>query len=100
MGRLVLLDDYRAGLTVKSITTRLVRLGHDATTVSKTIAELLREKRLMSMAELCAYAIRRLEQKQTEAEAHKLCKPRKRLHSGTERGAFARALRLVVWNEP
>jgi hypothetical protein len=99
MGGLVLLDDYRKGLTVKSIAGRLVRLGHDATAVSKLLASLMRGKNL-SMVELCAVALRRLEHSRTQAEARKLCKPRKRMESGTERAPFVRTLRLVVRSKP
>jgi len=99
MGGLVLLDDYREGLNVRSITERLIQLGHDATLVSKTIAALLRENRNLGMVELCTSALRRLEESQPKAKRQRLAKARRRLHSGTEEAGFVRTLRLVVRND-
>lgn len=106
MGKVISLDAHRSGRAARSIAERLVGLGHHADSVRKTVTTVLRDRGSVSMAELCATALRRLEAQRTEQEASKLLQlPTRRLSKarpskGKERARIASVIRIVAGREP
>src|SRR5262245_38033530 len=101
MGKVISLDAYRRGLTVRGIAARLAGLGNEAKSVRKTVATRLLEstfleKRAMSVAKLCSSALRRLEQQQTEREARRLLQPARRRSPSKEPTSLANVIRIVA----